>query len=73
MFFLKHRTVLIQIIQALFPADVSLHVSNQPTNQRELRSAVHRRNPTAVRHQCAQCCDSENEHSAVTAKTSTAL
>ena len=26
-----------------------------------------RRNPTAVRHRCAQRCDSENEHSAVTA------
>ena len=27
---------------------------------------LHRRNPTAVRHRCAQRCDSENEHSAVT-------
>ena len=35
--------------------------------------ATHRRNPTAVRHRCAQRCDSENEHSAVTAKASTAL
>ena len=28
---------------------------------------LQRRNPTAVRHRCAQRCDSENEHSAVTA------
>ena len=28
---------------------------------------LHRGNPTAVRHRCAQCYDSENEHSAVTA------
>ena len=28
---------------------------------------LHRRNLTVVRHRCAQCCDSENEHSAVTA------
>ena len=35
--------------------------------------ALHRTNPTAVGHRCAQRCDSENEHSAVTAKTSTAL
>ena len=34
---------------------------------------VHRGNPTAVRHRCAQCCDSENEHSALASKTSTAL
>ena len=34
---------------------------------------VHRKNPTVVRHRCAQRCDSENEHSAVTEKTSTAL
>ena len=43
---------------------------------------VHRRNPTAVRHRYAQRlwlrkraqrCDCENEHSVVTAKTSTAL
>ena len=27
---------------------------------------LHRRNPSAVRHWCAQHCDSENEHSAVT-------
>ena len=31
------------------------------------------RNPTAVRHRCAQRCDSKNEHIAVAAKTSTAL
>ena len=29
-------------------------------------TCLHRRNPTAVRHRCAQRCDSENEHSAVT-------
>ena len=30
--------------------------------------SVHRRNPTVVRHRCAQLCDSrEDEHSAVTA------
>ena len=29
--------------------------------------SLHRRNPTAVRHRCAQRCDSANEHSAVTA------
>ena len=34
---------------------------------------VHRRNPTGVRHRYAQRCDSENKHSAVTAKTSTSL
>ena len=34
---------------------------------------VHRRNPTAVRHRCAQRCDMKNEYSAVAAKTSTAL
>ena len=28
---------------------------------------LQRRNPTAVRHRCAQRCDNENEHSAVTA------
>ena len=28
---------------------------------------VHRRNPTVVRHRCAQRCNSENEHSAKTA------
>ena len=28
---------------------------------------LHRRNPTAVRHRCAQRCDSENEHSVVIA------
>ena len=28
---------------------------------------IHRRNPTAVRYRCAQHCDSENEHSIVTA------
>ena len=28
---------------------------------------IHSRNPTAVRHRCAQRCDSENDHSAVTA------
>ena len=31
------------------------------------------RNLTAIRHRCTQRCDSENEHSVVTAKTSTAL
>ena len=36
-------------------------------------SALHRMNPRAVRHRCAQLCDSEIEHSAVAAKTSTAL
>ena len=30
-------------------------------------TTLHRRNPTAIRHRCAQRCDSENEHSAVTA------
>ena len=34
---------------------------------------LHRRNPTAVRHRYAQCCDSRNEHSTVTVKASTAL
>ena len=34
---------------------------------------LHRRNPAAVRHRCAQRCDSKNKHSAVTVKTSTAL
>ena len=34
---------------------------------------VHGRNLTAARHRYAQHCDSENEHSAVTAKTSTVL
>ena len=34
---------------------------------------LHRRSSTAVRHRCAQHCDSENEHSAVAAKTSTAV
>ena len=29
--------------------------------------SLHRRDPTAVRHRCAQRCDSKNEHSAVTA------
>ena len=28
---------------------------------------LHRRNPTAVRHRCAQRGESENEHSPVTA------
>ena len=28
---------------------------------------LHRRNPTAVRHRCAQRCDRENEHKAVAA------
>ena len=31
------------------------------------------KNPTVVRHRCAQRCDSENEHSAVAAKASRAL
>ena len=35
--------------------------------------AIHRRNPTAVRHRCAQRCDSECADSNVTALTVTAL
>ena len=27
---------------------------------------LHRRNPTVVKHRCAQCCGSKNEHSVVT-------
>ena len=34
---------------------------------------LHRKNPTAVRHRCAQRYDSKNKHSTVTAKASTAL
>ena len=34
---------------------------------------LHKRNPTAVRHLCAQRCDSENEHSVVTAALVTVL
>ena len=34
---------------------------------------VHRRNPTAVRHRCAQRYDSENENSVVTAVVETVL
>ena len=30
---------------------------------------LHRRNPTEIRHWCAQCSDSKNEHSTVAAKT----
>ena len=34
---------------------------------------IHRRNPAAVRHRCAQRFDSKNKHSAVAAQTSTVL
>ena len=34
---------------------------------------LHRRNPTAVRHPCAQRCDSDGADSNVTALTVTAL
>ena len=34
---------------------------------------IHRRNPTAAKHRCAERCDSEIEHSAVAVKTSTTL
>ena len=42
---------------------ISIHdeVSNNNNNK------LHRRNPTAVGHRCAQRCDSENEHGVVTA------
>ena len=41
--------------------------------QTELSPILQRGNPTAVRHRCAQCCDSEIEYIAVAVKTSTAL
>ena len=41
--------------------------------QGNYRDSLHRKNPTSVRHQCAQCCDSENEHSVVTAVEATVL
>ena len=37
------------------------------------QAQVYRKNTTAVRQQCAQHCDCENEHSVVAAKTSTTL
>ena len=32
-----------------------------------MEKELHRRNPTAVKHRCAQRCESKNEHSSVTA------
>ena len=40
---------------------------------RSIACSVHRRNPTAVRHQCAQRCDSDGADSNVTALIVTAL
>ena len=48
-------------------------IGSEPIRLREITTSLrlnmilHRRNPTAVRHRCVQCCHSESDHSAVTA------
>ena len=44
----------------------STTVHTQPVTLAAVTIPLHRRNPTAVRQRCAQRCDSENEHGAVT-------
>ena len=53
--------------------DIDDHGDDDSVTAYNILSQLHRRNPTAVTHRGAQHRDSKNEHSAVAARTSTAL